>query len=145
MDDNQELRRNWRVNWLGSIQEFADEETQRRTWLNTNNTNPHYSFVECYCCYFGLSGGGYQWALEQGLLSANEVDAVAEFHAIADAYEAPNRDDYDHDGILADPKWAGVVAAARRAQATLLTLIDDPSERVLLTEPSHHAIAAGQA
>jgi len=136
MSDNQEWRGNWRTNWLSSIQEFADQNTQRRLWLDPTNTNPHFSFVECLCCYFddlGLSDGGYQRALEQGFVSEREVSAVAGFHKIADAYDSPT-DDYDHPAILADPKWAEVVAAAKEAQSELLGLIDDPHERRLLME-----------
>lgn len=61
MTDREELRRNWRTNWLSSIQEFADEDTQRRLWLDPTNGNPHYSFGEYVCCYFddlGLSDMG---------------------------------------------------------------------------------------
>ena len=137
MNDNPEFRRNWRTNWLSSIRDFADDETQRRLWLDATNTNPHFSFVEYFCCYFddlGLSDGGYEWTVKQGLLSEKEVAAVAGFHKTADAYDSPT-DDYDHRAILADPKWAEVVAAAKRAQAELLGLVDDPHERQLLMEP----------
>lgn len=137
MADDQELRRNWRTRWLSSIQEFADHETQRRLWLDSKNTNPHFSFIEYFCCYFddlNLSDGGYDWALSEGMLSADEVTAVAEFHQTADAYDSPT-DDYDQQAILADPKWTEVVAAAKRAQDALSQLIDDAHERRFLLEP----------
>ena len=137
MSDNFELRRNWRTNWLSSIQEFADEETQRRSWLDETNTNPHHSFVEYLCSYFddlGLSDGGYEWAVNEGLLSEREVAAVGSFHKVADAYKS-STGDYDHQAILDDPNWRAVVAAAKRAQVELLNLIDDPLERRLLMEP----------
>ena len=137
MTNNEEQRRNWRTNWLSSIQEFADEEMQRRSWLDPTNTNPHFSFVECFCCYFdsfGLSDGGYEWAVKEKLVSRDEVTAVAEFHQIADAYESPT-DDFDHDAILGDPKWSEVVDAAKHAQAALLDLIEDAGERRFLVEP----------
>jgi hypothetical protein len=136
MNDNEKLRRNWRTNWLSSIQEFADEQTQRGLWLDPENSNPHHSYGEYVCCYFddlGLSEGGYGWALEQGIVSADEVAAVTDFHAIAGNYKPA--DVYNHEAILADPGWAGVVAAAKRAQSALLGLIKDPRERQLLTEP----------
>jgi hypothetical protein len=123
--------------WLSSIQEFADADTQRRLWLDPTNTNPHFSFGEYYCCYFddlNLTDGGYEGAIEEGLVSAEEVEAVREFHRITRAYHSP-ASDYDYETILADPKWAEVVRAAQRAQAALLALIDDPCERLLLTEP----------
>ena len=137
MHDDEELRRNWRTRWLSSIQEFADDETQKRLWLDRENTNPHFSFVEYICCYFddlGLSDGNYDWALNEGLLSADEVAAVAHFHRAADAYDSPT-DDYDHEAILADPEWALVVAAAKRAEDPLAQLIDDSYERRVLLDP----------
>lgn len=142
MGEDQELRRNWRINWLGSIQEFADKETQRRLWLDPTNANPHFSFVEYMCCYFDglcLSDGGYPWALNEGVVTADEVAAVAEFHDMVKAYNSPT-DDYDHRVILADPKWAEVVAAAKRAQTSLLRLIEDSGERRVLMEPSLFSI-----
>lgn len=137
MTDNRELRRNWRTNWLNSIQEFADDALQRRLWLDRTNTNPHFSFVEYMCCYFDglrLSDGGYEWALSQNLISRDEVAAVAQFHQTADNYESPTND-YDHEAILADPRWSEVVQAAKRSQAVLVGLIQDPRERQLLLEP----------
>ena len=137
MTDHEERRRNWRRNWLQSIQEFADEQSQHRLCLDPTNTNPHFSFVECFCGYFddlGLSEGGYEWAVNENLVTQGEVAAVTQFHQIADSYESPT-DDYDHEAILADTKWAEVVKAAKCAQAALFALIENPYERRLLMEP----------
>ena len=131
MSANREWRRNWRANWLGSIQEFADDKGQRRLWLDSTNTNPHLSFVECICCYFdglALSDGGYEWARIQGLVSDSEMAAVRPFHHITRAYRSP-AGDYNHQAILDDPKWAEIVAAAKQAQTALLNLLGDPDER----------------
>jgi hypothetical protein len=137
MKANQELRRNWRKNWLSCIQEFADDEMQHRMWLDPSNTNPHFSFVECFCAYFDdldLSNDGYTTALNEGLVNGDEVAAVSGFHQNADKYESPT-DNYDHRAILADPLWTEVVAAAQRAQTLLVDLIDDPHERSILMKP----------
>ena len=40
------LREQWRPRWLGSIEEFADIETQRSKWLDPNNANALFSFIE---------------------------------------------------------------------------------------------------
>ena len=152
MNENEELRHNWRRNWLGSIQEFADQKTQRQLWLDPNMSNPHYNFVEYMCCYFdGLDvfddptvlGDSYAVAREQGLVTAEEAAAVEPFHAILDAYETPRKNNYDHPAILADPKWEEVVAAAKSAQSALLRLIHDPEERRALMEISIYALQAG--
>src|SRR5690349_18482030 len=114
---NDELRRNWRNRWLSSIQEFADSDTQRRLWLDPTNTNPHYSFGEYYCCYFddlNLSEG-YGWAVDEGLIDRDEVQAVMEFHRVARAYHQPGTP-RDNEAVLADPQWEDVVNAAKQAQ-----------------------------
>jgi len=146
MNEGREVRRNWRIGWLGSIQDFADQETQRGAWLNPENSNPHFSYVECMACYFDVAGlsYGYKSAIEEGFVTIEEAAAVADFHAVADTYEPPNGDDYAHEAILADPKWSEVVAAAKQAQTRLLALISDPSERQSLSERSPHALAAVQ-
>ncbi|WP_158914763.1 hypothetical protein [Caulobacter sp. S45] len=63
-----ELQVKWRANWLGSIEEISNLEMQRATWLNPDNSNPHYTFIEYTSCYFdGLvvneGDGGYVAAL----------------------------------------------------------------------------------
>jgi hypothetical protein len=141
-----ELRANWRADWLSSIQELADLEMQRATWLNPHNDNLHYSFVEYVGVYFddlllGAANGGYAARIAEGLLSDEEAAAASTLHALLDRYEAPI-DDYDHRAILEDPAWHRVVGAAREAQASLSTIVVQPEERASLLLPSEYAIAA---
>jgi hypothetical protein len=137
MNNDQEHRRTWRMRWLHSVTEFADDEKQRRLWLDRTNTNPHFSFVEYMCCYFDdldLCDDGYDRAFKEGLVSEDEVAAVGHFHHLADTYDSPS-DDYDNDAILADQNWAKVVEAAKVARVALLRLIQDPEERRILSRP----------
>lgn len=141
-----ELRTNWRASWLSSIQEIADLEMQRATWLNPHNGNPHYSFVEYIEVYFddlalGDVGGGYAARIAEGLLSDEEAAAASRLHALLDRYESPT-DDYDHRAILEDPEWHRVVGAVREVQASLSAIIVQPEERARLLLPSEHAVAA---
>ena len=133
-------RKQWRAEWLSSIQQFSDIDTQRRRWLDLKNTNPHWSFIEYMCCYFddiGLSNPnvGYEGWVAHGVASKEEVLAVSRFHAVADAYASPDNNDYDHAAILADPQWHKVVESAREAQQALAGMLSDPYEMVLLLEP----------
>jgi len=139
LTDYAEMRKHWRPRWLASIQEFADYPTQRAKWLDPENTNPHWSFIEIMCCYFDDCGltehdGGYAEAFRVGLVSQAEAEAVADFHALADAYNAPRNDDYDDAAVLADPDWLTVVDAAQVAQGRLASLVA-ADERNLLLEP----------
>lgn len=141
-----ELRINWRANWLSAIQELADLEMQRATWLNPHNRNPHYSFIEYVTVYFddlnlGETAGGYPARVAEQLLSDEEAAAAFRLHAMLDAYKSPT-DDYDHQAILDDPAWHGVVTAAQEAQAGLSHLIVLRGERANLLRPSEYALAA---
>jgi hypothetical protein len=149
VDSKAELRTNWRANWLGSIEEIANLEAQRATWLNPDNHNPHYTFIEYVECYFdGLvlneNEGGYDARISEGLISVAEAYAVQPFHELFDQYSAPCGDDFDHDAILADAGWRKVVEAAQHARVRLAALIHDPSELRILSEPSDHARLAAR-
>lgn len=139
-----DVRSAWRQNWLGSLQELADFNLQKRAWLNPNNTNPHYSYVEYVACYFDdlrlASRDSYSGVVDEGLLTPAEASAAAEFHARFDAYVDLRHS--DPEVILADPKWLEVVEAARAAQARLLVLLDDDAEKAILTRRSPYAISA---
>lgn len=136
MNQKNEFRTNWRLNWLGSIQEFADIDEQRAKWLDYSNPSPHYCFIEYMCCYFDELGftrhdNSYAWAIENNLVSEVEAAAVAEFHQLADVYECPSRDSTEPE-ILADPEWLKVVSAAQNARRQLLDLLNSPRERDIL-------------
>lgn len=134
-------RRHWRLLWLSSIQAFSDAETQKARWLDKGNRNPHFSFVECMCGYFDDANMGeenaYERRLASGYLAPEEVEATAEFHALAARYDSPNNDDYDHATIINDPAWNAVVDSARSTKERLLALITDDEERGALSAPVH--------
>ena len=65
-------------------------------------------------------------------MSLEEAEAVRDFHAAADSYEAPAGDDYNHQAILSDPAWKHVVSLAEEARLRLLSIVTEPSERVIL-------------
>ncbi len=134
-------RHYWRLRWLSSIQAFSDSETQQTRWLDPQERNPHYSFVECMCSYFDDAFMGDENAfdrrIQRGHVTVEEVAAVEDFHALADAYQSPERDDYDNAAILADPEWHAVVDAAEQAKQRLLPLLKEPAEREALMQPLH--------
>lgn len=131
----EEIRPNWRRNWLICIAEFSDYELQRRSWLGgPEYDSPYWSFVEWMCRYFddfSLSLG-YAGFVNDGLVTSAEAKAVEAFHKAAKAYRPPAEDDYNHNAILADPAWQHVVALADAARQALLTIIQEPAERAIL-------------
>lgn len=135
----EEQRLHWRRQWLSSIQAFGDSETQRTRWLDITEPNPHFSFVECMCCYFDDALFGeddtYQKRIVLGHIAIEEAVAVAEFHTLADAYQSPGGKDWDAQAILDDPAWQAIVRAAEQAMDRLLPLLSDACEREALTQP----------
>lgn len=135
-DDN---RRHWRLVWLSSLQAFGDRDVQEARWLDKKEPNPHFSFVECMCCYFDdaflAQDDAYEKKRAAGYVSEAEVAAVADFHALADRYKSPDGEDWDAHRIVSDPKWQEVVHAAQVAQKNLLSLIADGAERAALSGP----------
>jgi len=122
--EEDEQRRHWRLVWLSSLHAFSDSDTLRKRWLDPTEQNPHFSFVECICSYFDDANLGeenaYEKRLAEGDVGAEEVTAVAEFHSLAESYDSPSGDNYDHEAILRDEKWQEVVDAAGRSRQRLL-------------------------
>ena len=47
-----ELRKIWRSNWLSAIRYVASIKDQNQHWIDPEQINPHWSFVELMCEYF---------------------------------------------------------------------------------------------
>jgi len=132
------LSYNWRRNWLSSIRELAAIDWQRDLW--GKSTNPHHSFVEYVESYINdlALEDGYSLALEHGLVSESEVEAVCETDRLIRSYNSPSSD-FDHAAILSDAAWHRVTQAAEAARNRLLAIITDEDEcRILLAmEPEY--------
>jgi len=138
---NRDDRREWRLLWLGSIQAFADSDTQKARWPTQTKARHAYSFVDCMSGYFDEAymreADAYDRRLAAGQVTSAEVAAVSKFHSLAECYESPSGDDWNSEAILRDPEWQEVVAAAGEAQERLLHLLTDDDERKALTTPSY--------
>jgi hypothetical protein len=144
VEEWKELRRNWRINWLSSINQLADIELQRTMWLDKTNTNPHWSYVEFRCEYVDdlsiqTDWGGYRGRIEDGLVTDEEVAAITEFDGMFREYKPPRGDAYDHLAILSDEAWQELVDAASRVRTRLAKLLTDPNElHYLLGSTARH-------
>ncbi len=125
-----QIRSVWRKSWLISIQEFTSLEEQEALWL-ARKPGCMGSFVECMCGYFDdtFHGKSLDALCTDGFLSRQEADACREFHRLADSYEPPSGDEYDHQSILVDPKWHSVVSAAQRTWQHLRSILESTEER----------------
>lgn len=135
----QEDRRNWRLLWLGSIQAFADSETQLARWPVSSKRPSQFSFANCMSSYFDEANlreeNAYQNRLATGQVTTAEIEATKAFHSLAETYESPRNDDGNSQAILRDPNWQAVVRAAQDAQQRLLGLLTDETEKEALTKP----------
>ena len=79
----------WRKAWLNSIFELTTYNLQARTWLDSNNTNLHYTFEEFMCCYFDdlLNNIPYEEYIKMGWVSEKEYQTLREWHSRLDNYQ----------------------------------------------------------
>ncbi len=116
--------------WFCRVSELSDIGLQRRTWLDTANRNPHWSyleFIESCPDHDQLSH-----ARKQGWLTAAEFEILSELGRILGSHTPPAGNDYDNAGVLDDPAWHSVVEAAERARQLLLSMTADQDEREML-------------
>lgn len=125
---------NWRRHWLNCLAYFASLRDQRQHWLDPDQKNPHWSYVEIMCEYFddcSLSDG-YQQFVDGGMISEVEWSLVRPWHTRLAVYQHPTGNDYDNDAVLKDPEWIGICRDAARLRKALLAVVSDPAERGLL-------------
>jgi hypothetical protein len=120
-----------RRDWFLSVQEISDIQLQRRTWLDPNNRNPHWSYIELCCCYPADDQleDGRRWEY----LSVEELELLQKLGNALAVHQAPGGNGYDNAAIVDDPAWHEVVALAEHVRHSLLALVDDPLERRALT------------
>ncbi|MHC2255182.1 hypothetical protein ACVILK_004874 [Bradyrhizobium embrapense] len=117
---NEETGRLVRKIWWSSLDEIGNLDLQRRTWLDPNNKNPHWSFVEFVCSYPDTDE--LEAGQKKGWLSPAEATILIEFGKTLAAHKSPAGNDYDNAAILDDPAWHDVVRSAQQALQKLTKL-----------------------
>ena len=123
----------WRKNWLNSINELTTLELQKNSWLNSENKNPHWSYIEFLSCYFDdlEISENYTDELNINLISQQEYEIIKDWHNRLNKYEEPNNDSYNHKLILEDSKWYEIVEIGKNAKRQLSQILN-LQERELL-------------
>ena len=106
-----------RENWYRSLNEISDLSLQRRMWLDPENTNPHWSYIEFVCTY--PDDDQLQEAHERKWLSADETKILMNFGRILLNYKCPHGNTFDNEAILNDPAWHMIVRVAQAAAQEL--------------------------
>lgn len=125
-------RRNLRQTWIQLLYEFASP-TMQSWWRGGGPPDVCVSYTELMCGYFDDLdlADGLEAAVRAGWMSSAEAAATLELHRRAEAYREPSR---DPEAILADPRWADVVAAAQRAWSGLHARSEDPETQAVMRE-----------
>ncbi|MEZ4830058.1 MAG: hypothetical protein R3C61_27810 [Bacteroidia bacterium] len=133
---NEDLREVWRPNWLTSINELTCLNLQKRSWLDTKASSPHWTYVEFMCCYFdGLAiDNNYKDPLERGLISLEEFEIIKDWHEQLDKYEEPNKDCYNVRKILDDPKWLEIIEIGLIAKSKLGQILNEVERQILFAK-----------
>ena len=127
-------KKDWRERWLDSIYELTSLNLQKEKWLNLENTNPHWSFIEFLECYFSdlFLDDNYQDALETKYVSIEEFEILKNWHTKLANYISPNNDDYNHSEILADKNWIEIVEIGNDAKHKLIKIVNPEEENILV-------------
>ena len=129
-------RKNWRENWLKSINELTSFEIQKKTWLDFENANPHWSFIEFISCYFDdlVISENYDDEIKTGLVTKEEYETIKEWHNLIAEYKAPNNDNYNHEKILEDKIWVEILKIGEKAKRDLSGIINKTEKKILEKE-----------
>ncbi len=128
-------KKKWRERWLGSINELTSLELQTKSWLDKENTNPHWSFVEFMCSYFDdlVIDNNYEYPLHNSWITNREYEIIRDWHQALSAYDSPNNNDHDNDAILKDNTWRDILQLGIDSRHKLAETLD-VAERMILTE-----------
>jgi len=125
-----EQRKHIRLRLMDSISELSDFGEQESLWLDPDNENPHFSWIEYSECFFDCTGGydGFGELVGTGILAASEAVCIQPLNDALVAYSPPNKEAYDNLAILQDEDWVRVVDISRRTKQELLKLLKDSNE-----------------
>lgn len=105
------LKQNWRENWLLCINRLTSFDLQIKMWLDQAGNNPHWSYSEFMSCYIDDLDidDDYASAMQYKLITPDEFRLIRIWHEALRNYGNTIKDVYDHQAILEDPKWLGIV------------------------------------
>jgi hypothetical protein len=122
----------WRKNWLNSIYEITSLELQEKTWLDNENTNPHWSFIEFMCFYFDdLSlSKNYEEELKSGWVKEDEYLILKDWHDKLNNYNSPKNLDIN-DQVLSDINWLEIISIGTKAKSELYKIVSQEEKNYL--------------
>jgi hypothetical protein len=124
----------WRRNWLFMLKDLTNLDYQRKTWLDPNNTNPYYSFVEFMCSYFDDLNitDGYDKLIGSDLVTRDEYESIKKWHKLLAEYNSPNNEDYDNQAVLNDQKWLDILELGKESIENLKPKLNSIERSLLI-------------
>jgi hypothetical protein len=124
----------WRRNWVLILKDLTDLEYQKRTWLNPNNKNPYYSFIEFMCVYFDdlNLNEGYGKLIESNIVTNQEYKSIEKWHNLLDKYNSPNNHDWNNQAILNDTKWLMIIELGKESIENLKPKLNSIERSLLI-------------
>lgn len=132
MTKEQSQKELWRNRWLRCINELTSYNLQLKSWLDSSNANPHWSFIEFMCSYFDdlVIDNDYEYQLKENWISEPEFEIIREWHNLLDKYDSPNNDDHNREGILNDEKWKMIVKLGQEAKIELSRILKNEEKQI---------------
>jgi hypothetical protein len=126
----------WRNRWLSSLNELTSLELQRASWLDKENANPHWSFVEFMCVYFDdlCNNNNYENQLKNGWLSQSEFETIKNWHELLGKYDSPKNDDHNCESIINDDVWQMIVREGQSVIKQLQVSLSEKEIQILTKE-----------
>ena len=108
-------------------------DLQNQSWLDYNNINPHWSFIEFINTYFNdlLCNFDYKYFIDKNYVSLQEYEIIEEWHTALAEYNAPKNEDFDHKEILNDPMWLKLVEKGKMSKEKLKLLLNNEELSIL--------------
>ncbi|MBD3584038.1 hypothetical protein [Flavobacterium selenitireducens] len=133
MDD--ETKKNWRKNWLLSINELTSIGLQQISWTNISLKSPHWTFVEFISSYFDdlALSENYHDEISRDLVSLDEYKIIENWHKSLSKYQPPKSDYSGHYSILIDPEWNKIVEFGKQSKIKLAEIVSFEEREILLS------------
>jgi hypothetical protein len=111
-DSAAEWVRSMRLQLLDSLFELSNIHLQEACWSNTQNRNPHYSFVEFVTSSPLSNSESLNFQKMRGVITEQEYEALLPLARAVAEYKPPEGDWHADETVLRDLDWRKVTEVA---------------------------------
>ncbi|KXX66800.1 hypothetical protein [Flammeovirga sp. SJP92] len=130
-----ELKRNWRLRWLGELFLMTHLEYQKDLWVNRKYPNEIGWFSENIYRYFDdlYLDDNYQCQIKDGIISQLEFESIQDFHfALEKFVEMTNKPEqkFNETEIFKNEYWLKICEIGKKSWTRLKQIISDENELI---------------